>query len=144
MWRTVLAFFLLAVGAYVLINLLVTTEPERVEAQVERLVELARTGGDDAVDEILLAFADDYRGEDYFSLPRIEGYLRQYVGHRRIRSLETGGYTALWKDDEILVPILALYAKTDSVELRPVLRVTFASRDGEWKIVNVANMRLER
>jgi hypothetical protein len=142
-WRTVLGVVLLAIGAWVAINALVTTEPERVEAEVERLLDLAREGGEGAADEILGALAEDYHGD--YPRERIESYLDSYVGQARIRRLTTGNYKAVWKSDEIIVPILRIDAEThDGRAARTILRVTFAERDGEWKVVNVGRWRLER
>lgn len=144
MWRAALAIPLIVIAGYVAINLLVTTEPERVEARVARLCDLAREGGEDAAQEILDSFAEDYRGEGTFSRARVEYYVRRFIGSGQITELTTGDYAALWVDDEIVVPILSIQAKTERGALNPIFRVTFAERDGEWLIVNVGRWRLER
>ena len=144
MWRIAVVIVLVAIGIYVAVNAIITTEPERVEAEVERLLEVARRGGDEAVEEILLAFADDYRGEGTFSMTRIESGLRQWVAKGRITKLTTGNYQALWIGEEIIVPILSIQATTRHGAFNPILRVTFAPRDGEWRIVNVGRVRFER
>jgi hypothetical protein len=141
-WRTLLLGLAIVIAAYVLYNLLVTTDLERVEAEVERALARAREGGDEAAEALLECLADDYAGE--YPRRSIEIYVRRYVGQKRVRELTTGGYKAVWKGEEIVIPILRLDAETDSGSLRVILRVTFARRDGTWKVVNVGRWRLER
>ena len=142
MWRTLLVGTAIVIAGYVLFNLLVTTDLERVEDNVERALEHAREGGDDAAEAVLNILADDYDGE----VPRrsIESYVRRYVGEKRVRELSTGGYKAIWKGEEIVIPILRIDVRTDHWLGRAILRVTFAERDGAWKVVNVGRWRLER
>jgi hypothetical protein len=132
----------LVIAGYVVINLLVTTDLERVESEVEQAVVRAREGGDDAAEAILDLLAEDYDGE--YPRRSIENYVRRYVGEKRVRELTTGDYKAVWKGDEIVIPILRLDVKTDRFFGRAILRVTFAERDGAWKVVNVGRWRLER
>lgn len=142
MWRTLLVGVTIVVGAYVLFNLLVTTDLERVEDEVERALDHARRGGEDAAEAVLSILADDYDGE--YPRSSIERYVRRYVGEKRVRELGTGDYKAVWKGDEIVIPILRLDVETDQGPGRAILRVTFAERDGAWKVVNVGRWRLER
>lgn len=139
MVRTGLLITAIAVACYVLIHLIVTTDRERVEAEVERLLELARSGGEDAADEILAAFADDYRGT--IPLKRIAAFVRDYVGASRIVKLTTGSYKTFWDGDEIRIPILALYITAKGWEAKTLLTVVCAERDGEWKIVEFSRLR---
>jgi len=141
-WRTLLAGTAIVIAGYVVFNLLVTTDLERVENDVERALEHARQGGDDAAEAVLSILADDYDGE--YPRRSIESYVRRYVGQKRVREVTTGGYKAIWKGEEIVIPILRLDVKTDHGLARAILRVTFAERDGEWKVVNVGRWRLER
>lgn len=142
MWRTLLVGSAIVIAGYALYNLLVTTDLERVEAEVERGVRLAEKGGEEAAETILEMLADDYDGE----WPRrsIEHHVRRLVGGQRIRKVETGDYKAVWKGEEIVIPILRLDVETDSGPIRAILRVTFAPRDDTWKVVNVGRWRLER
>jgi hypothetical protein len=144
MWRTAGVIIVVSIAAYVAINALVTTEPERVEAEVERLLGLAREGGEGAVEGILGALAEDYRGSGSFDRARIEFYLKDYLGKGRIKSISTGDYKALWVDEEIVVPILRIIASTDRGETSVILRVTFGKRDGTWKIVDVSQWSFGR
>ena len=139
MARTGLLITAIALACYVLIHLLVTTDRERVEAEVERLLELARSGGEEAADEILAAFADDYRGT--IPLKRITAYVRNYVGASKIVKLATGSYKTMWDGDEIRIPILALYITTEGWETKSVLTVVCAERDGKWKIIEFSRPR---
>jgi hypothetical protein len=66
------------------------------------------------------------------------------VGEKRVRKLSTGDYKALWKGDEIVIPILRMDVETDRGSYSAILRVTFALRDDAWKVVNVGRWRLER
>jgi hypothetical protein len=132
----------IVIAGYALFNLLVTTDLERVEAEVEQALQHAREGGDEAAEAVLEILADDYDGE--YPRRSIEIYVRRFVGEKRVRKLTTGGYKAIWKGEEIVIPILRLDVETDSGPARAILRVTFAPRDGAWKVVNVGRWRLER
>jgi hypothetical protein len=143
-WRLFVAAGLLAIGIYFAIDAVIVTDRERVEEEVARLVDLAREGGPEAAEEILAALAGDYRGEGPFARERIEGHVRRQVGERRIERLLTGSYQAVPMGDDLVVPILRLQAKTRDFEANPVLRVTFAERDGRFRIVNVEQWRFER
>jgi hypothetical protein len=143
-WRTVLVALLLAIGIWLAIDALVKTDAERVEDEVARLVDLAREGGEDAAKGILAALADDYRGSGAFSRERIEGYVRQYVLEGRPEEITTGGYKAVPKGDEILVPLLRIDVRTKRFQANALLRVTFAERDGRFRVVNVEQWHLER
>ena len=144
MWRTAVAAVLLLVGVWLAIDALIVTDLERVEAEVERLVELARHGGADAAQEILAALADDYRGDGFYARERIADYVRRFVAEDRAEEISTGGYVAVPKGDEVIVPILRVDVRTKRTEATAVLRVTFAKRDGRFRIVNVEQWRLER
>jgi len=132
----------IVIGGYALWNLLVTTDLERVEDDVERALAHAREGGDDAAEAVLDILADDYDGE--YPRRSIENHVRRLVGEKRVRKLSTGDYKALWKGDEIVIPILRMDVETDRGSYSAILRVTFALRDDAWKVVNVGRWRLER
>jgi hypothetical protein len=140
----IVAGMLLALGIYFAIDAVIVTDAERVEEEVARLIDLARKGGPEAAEEILAALADDYRGEGPFARERVAGHVRRQVGEGRIEQLLTGSYEAVPLGGEYVVPILSLRAKTRDFEVNPILRVTFAERDGRFRIVNVAQWRLER
>lgn len=142
MGRTLLVGLAIVIAGYALYNLLVTTDLERVEDEVERVLAHAREGGDEAAEAVLDILADDYDGE--YPRRSIENHVRRFVGEKRVRKLTTGGYKAIWAGDEIVIPILRLDVETDSGPIRAILRVTFAQRDGAWKVVNVGRWRLER
>ncbi len=129
----------IAVSCWVLWHVIVTTDRERVENEVERLVELARKGGQDAADEIMAAFADDYRGS--VDLEWIRRQVQNYVGRKRLRSVEIGSIKTIWKDDEIVIPLLRVTLGFDGLKGMMLLSVTCAERDGEWKIVHVTRTR---
>jgi hypothetical protein len=135
-WRHALVALLLAVGLYVAIDALIETDAERVEAEVERLVEVARKGGDEAIAGILDAIADDYRGSGLYERERVVGYVRHYLAEPP-EELTTGKVVALDKGDEILIPLLTIHARTRRLGGSKPLRVTFAERDGRFKLVNV-------
>ena len=139
MARTSLLVAAIAVGCYVLVHLIVTTEPERVEAEVERLLGLARRGGEDAAEEILDAFAEDYSGS--FELDWIQKQVRNYVGRNRFKSVTVGSFSAVWKGDDILIPRLTVTLEVEGWKAVLFLAVTCAERDGEWKIVHVTRLR---
>lgn len=144
MWRTVLVGLLLAIGAWLAIDALVVTDLERVEAEVERLIDHGRQGGEEAGNGILAALADDYRGAGMYSRENLEGYVRRFVVLDRAERIETGGYEAVPAGDgEIVVPILRITAHKRG-EHTALLRVTFAERGDRFRIVNVESMRLER
>ena len=118
------------------IDLLTVSDREQVEQDVERLLDLAREGGDEAVDEILAALARDYRGA--VSRKTLEANLRRYVGKGQITSLVTGGYKTIWAGEEIHVPLLRITVKTDGFTQTVLLSVTYARRDGAWKVVDIS------
>jgi hypothetical protein len=142
--RTVALGLVLAVAAWFLVQAIVTTDREAVEAEIARLVALARQGGDDAVLGILDALAPDYRGTHPFTRESIEENLRHYLEPMRLDSLSTGDPSPVWKGEEIFVPILSIQAKADGAAYRVLLSVTFAERDGSWKIVSVSRAELGR
>ena len=142
MGRTLLVGLAIVIGGYALWNLLVTTDLERVEDDVERALAHAREGGDEAAEAVLDILADDYDGE--YPRRSIENHVRRIVGEKRVRKLSTGDYKALWKGDEIVIPILRIDLETDRGSHSAILRVTFALRDDAWKVVNVGRWRLER
>lgn len=138
MWRTILLGLGLAVAAYVAINLIVTTDLERVEEEIGHLVDLANEGGEAAVDGILAALADDYRGTPPFERESVERYLRRYVGDSKSRTITTGNPKPIWKGDEIFVPLLSVRATVDGATRQVILSLTFAERDGRWRIVDIS------
>lgn len=144
MWRIAVVGLLLAVGIWLAIDSLVTTDAERVEDEVARLVDLARQGGEDAAAGILAALAEDYRGSGAYSRERIAGYVQQHVALERAEEITTGKYIAVPAGDAILVPLLRLDVRTRRFQGTALLRVTFAERDGRFRIVNVEQWHLER
>ena len=138
MVRNLLAFAAIAVAAVVLINVVHTSDRERVEEEMLRLFDIARGGGEDAVREVLDAFAEDYRGTGYYSLKSIERNLRRVlVPAGRLEELSHGSIDAVVKGNEIVVPTVSIKANLGGEPMRVILAVTWAERDGEWKIVDV-------
>ncbi len=144
MGRIALVGSLVAIAIWFAIDALVTTDAERVEDEVERLVGLARQGGEDAAREILAALAEDYRGDGFFARERIADHVRRHVLEERAEEITTGKYVAVPAGDTILVPLLRLDVRTSRFEGTVLLRVTFAERDGRFRVVNVEQWRLER
>ncbi len=134
----------LAVGIWFAIDALITTDAERVEAEMERLLDLARQGGEAAATGILDALADDYRGSGAYSRANIEGYARRALLAEPPEELWTGDYVALPKGDEILVPLLRVHVRARGFEGDAIVRVWFAERDGRFRIVNVEHWGPER
>jgi len=142
--KIVVVGLLCAIGVWLLVDALITTDAERVEAEVERLLDVARKGGDAAAIEIRAAIADDYRGSGYYSRERIEEYIRRYVAGEVPEELWTGDYVAVPKGDEIVIPILRLHVRTKRIEGDTILRVTFAKRGDRFRIVSVDSWSSER
>lgn len=138
MFRIVLVIVLVAIGLWLALDALITTDAERVEAEIERLLEVAERGGDDAAAEILDAFAEDYRGSGFYSRERIRDYVRRYVEGERPEELWTGNYEAIPAGDgTIFVPLLRIHVKTKNFEGDAIVRVTFAKREDRFRIVSV-------
>ena len=145
MWRTTFAVIAVSVAVWFLIDWLYKSDREMVEEKLERLFDAAREGGDAAVDEILAAFADDYRAEGAFDLKRIKSYLRRFVGESRVETLTPGGYKTLWAGTEILVPLLRLRVDTSEGTTNVLVEVAFIEQDeDDWRIVSVRRARLVR
>ncbi|MCK6460970.1 MAG: hypothetical protein L6Q95_13890 [Planctomycetes bacterium] len=140
--RIVIMGLLLAIGLWLAVDALITTDAERVEAEVERLLDLARQGGEDAAAEILDAVADDYRGA--YSKETIGRYLRMCLVDDRVEELTTGSPAYIPKGGEVLIPLFRLDVRTKRFQGTAILRVTFAKRDGRFRIVSVENWRSER
>jgi len=103
-----------------------------------RLFDVAREGGEEAVVEILDAFADDYRGSGYFARKSIERRLRAaLVPAGRLKKLTHGSIDAVVKGQEIMVPTVSIEAEYGGASVRAIFAVTWAKRDGLWKIVDV-------
>jgi hypothetical protein len=133
------------VAAVVAINLLYTSDRERVEEETLRLFELAREGGEDAANEILDAFADDYRGQGLFSKRSIERRLRlALVPAGTATDIKHGGFDTLVKDDEIVIPLIHVQATVGGGPARVFLIITWGSRGGRWKIVDISQWRAGR
>jgi hypothetical protein len=137
MWRMIVGGLVLVVALYMLVDALIVTDLERVEEEIARLIEVAERGGPEAVDELLAAFADDYRSGWPYDRAAIERYLRTYVATARSRSVDTGSYTAVPAGEEIVVPLLRIDAVFDDARVTTIVRLTFGERDGKWKIVAV-------
>jgi len=136
--RNILAILAVVIAAVVLINLLYTSDREYVEEEMLRLFEVARGGGDEAVAEIMEAFAADYRGTGYFSLKSIERRLRgAIVPAGRLKKLTHGSIDAVVKGQEILIPTVSIQAEFGKNPVNAVFAVSWAKREGEWKIVDV-------
>lgn len=144
MARTVLAGLVLAVAAWLAIQALVTTDLESVEEEIARLVALANAGGEDAVAGILAALAPDYRGSSPFARSSVERHLRRYLGASKSRDIKTGDPSPIWKGDEIVVPLLSIRATVDGSTRTVILMVTFAQRNGTWKVVDVSRAQWGR
>ena len=140
MGRPVLIFLVVLVGVWALWNALITTDLDRVEQDVKRVVALALEGGEASADEILAAFADDYRGTGMFALDDIERRLKRWVVPGKVRSLQTGDFKVLSTGSEIEVPLLAIYADLDGWDVKMLIRLTYAQRRGDWKIVNISRI----
>lgn len=138
MARTVALGLVLAVAAWVAIQAIVTTDREAVEEEIGRLVEVARSGGDEGVAEILAALAPDYRGSSPFTRESMEANLRRFLAPGRMSDLATGDPSPIWKGEEIFVPLLSVRAKVDGAARTVILAVTFAEREGRWRIVDVS------
>ena len=134
--------------AIVAATLFFTSDLDRVESEMERLIELALKGGDEAADEILDAFAEDYRGTGWFSRKSIEGRLRSVlVPPERLSALTHGDLAPIAIGSEIKIPIVSLRATIGGTEQRVLLAITFAQREGhngeiQWKIVEVTRWRM--
>ena len=139
MWRGIAAGLAACIVVFYIVDLLTTSDREQVEQDVARLLDLAREGGDEAVDEILAALARDYDGA--VSRKALESYLRRYVGKKQITSLVTGNYKTIWAGDEIYVPLLRITARTAGFTQTVLLTVTYARRDGAWKVVDISRWR---
>ena len=145
MVRTLLGFLGIAALALLAINLLFADDLDRVEEEMERLVEVAEEGGEAAVEEILDAFADDYRGSGFFSRESIERRLRVLlVPPERVSDLRHGDFAPVAKGEEILIPIVSLRGSVEGEERQVLLAVTFGYRDDRWKIVDVTRLQFGR
>ena len=129
---------------FVLVQWLYTDDLERCELLLEEMVAAAETGGEDAVDFILAGFADDYRGSEPYTLDRLERYLRRYVAAERVKGITTGDPDPIADGSEIHIPLYRVTVELDDQTGTLLLAITFAKRDGEWKIINVASSRFGR
>jgi len=137
--RTLLIVSVLALASFLLIQAIVTTDRERVEAEIGRLADLARKGGPEAAAAIRAAFADDYRGTGAFALREIERQLERWVAPAKLRKVTLGDPQPIATDsDGILVPILRVTVESDGGVLGTfILTMTWGERDGTWKIVDI-------
>jgi hypothetical protein len=126
-----------AIAVWLAIDALITTDAERVEMEIERLLGLARMGGEDAAAQILDAIAEDYRGA--YSRDAIGRYLRQFLVEDRPEEITLGTPMPVPKGGEILVPLLRVDVRTRHAAVSTVLRVTFARRGDRFRIVSVEN-----
>ena len=110
------------------------SDRDRVEKELKRLVDVVRKGGPDAADEVLDAFADDYRGT--MALDDIRG--RLIAVRNGVPSLRIGKVKSIWDGDEIVIPLLRVSAKGYGTGL---VTITWAERDGEWKITSFKRAR---
>lgn len=136
MWRIAVVGLLIAIGLWLAIDALVVTDMERVEAEVERLVEVARKGGEEAAAEILGAFADDYRGSGFYARENVERYVRQFLVNDRLEEITVNKFGIVPKGDEIMIPFLKVDARSARDQGSAYVRLFFAKRDGVFKIVS--------
>jgi len=131
---------ILALVAYQWIHV---SELDEVEAEMERLFEIAERGGEDAADSILAAFADDYRGAGPFSIDRVRRYVRSaLVPAGTTTDLKHGDFQPVKRDAEIVVPIVRIQGEVRGRTTNVVVSVTWARRDGAWKIVDVSRWQM--
>ena len=145
MGRSLLIVSLLGITVFLLWNLIFTSEIEQVESSVQRLVDRARQGGAGAVDEILDALSDDYRGESPFDRASVVRRLNRYLGDTGFDLLETGSINAIKMDDEIVIPLLRIRARTRrGVEGNVLLALFFAESAEGWRIVDIKRAEFGR
>jgi len=141
-WRTVLVVLAFAVMIFLTIQWLWKDDTDAVEARIEHLLEVARQGGEGAAAEIIDALADDYDGG--IGRKSIEQWVRNIVGNGKVRTLTTGDYDVVSKADGIVVPIFRIDLETSSRRAAAVFVLTFALRDGDWKVTSVDQWRFGR
>lgn len=139
MRRTLLGTIAIGVAVWIGINLLYTSDREKVEEETERLLLLARRGGEEASEAILAALADSYRGTMY-SREEVGGILAQWVSPARLASLDWGAVHATWKDGEFLVP-LRITARTRLDAGTILVTVLFAEEQGSFRVVDVTRWK---
>lgn len=140
--RNLLLAIGMAVTAFVAFQFIHTSELERVEEEMERLFDLAAEGGEDAADEILDAFAEDYRGTGPFKLTSVQRTIRSaLVPAGTAKDLKRGGFQPVKKGEEILVPIVRVSGEVRGNSLSFIVSVMWARREGEWKIVQITRWR---
>lgn len=144
MWRIALVGSLLVIGVWLAIDALITTDLERVEQEVLRLVEVARKGGEEAADEFLAAFADDYRGSGLYARDNVARYVHRFLVDDRPEEISIGKPIAVPKGEEIMIPLLRVDARTRRDQGTAFVRLTFAKRDGRFRIVNAEQGGLGR
>ena len=133
----------IAVAAFVAYQFLHVTELDVVEEEMERLFDVARNGGEDAVDEILDAFADDYRGAGPFRIDSIRRNLRYaLVPAGSATGLKRGDFQPVARSGEILVPIVSVSGEVKGNPVRVVVSVLWGRREGRWKIVDITRWRM--
>ena len=143
--RTVIGLVGIALLAFLAVNLLFSDDRDRVEDEMERLIEVAERGGEEAVAEILDALADDYRGSGWFARKSLERRLRAVlIPPGRLTELRHGDFDPVVKGDEIVIPLVSLRARIEGNSQQVFLAVTFAFRDDVWKIVNVTRWQMGR
>lgn len=124
------------------VDWLVTTDAERVEMEFERLLALARKGGDEAYAGIIDALAEDYHG--LYSRDTIERYLRLAIVDDKPEEIATGSPAFVPKGEQIVIPLLRIDVRTKRYQGTGILRVTFAKRGDRFKIVSVDPWQNER
>jgi len=133
--RIAIIVILSAVALWIAVDALVTTDAERVEMEFDRLLALARKGGDEAYAEILDALADDYHGA--YTRQTIERYLRMALVDAKPEEITTGSPAFVEKDGDILIPLLRIEARIKGEAYGTIVSVTFAKRGDRFKIVSV-------
>jgi hypothetical protein len=131
------------IAALVAYQAIHVSDLERVEEEMERLFEAARRGGEEAADEIDAAFAGDYRGSGVFELDRVRRRIRSaLVPAGTVTDLKHGDFQPVKKNDEIVVPIVRVQGDVRGRSVGFVVSVTWAKRDGAWRIVDISRWRM--
>jgi len=140
--RIAIVVVLAAVAIWLAVDWLVTTDAERVEKEFDRLLTLARQGGDEGYAGILDALAEDYHGT--YSRETIERYLRLALVDDKPEEITTGSPAFVAKGDQIVIPLLRIDVRAKRYQGTGILRVTFAKRGDRFRIVSVDPWQNER
>ena len=126
-------------------QLLFTSDRDLVESKMEELFDIARLGGEDAVERILDEFAEDYRGSGTFSRARVERQLRwALIPDGKSTEIKHGDFDPIVVGTEIEIPIVSVSAEVDGTPVRVILRVVWGPEDQDWKIVDITRWQTNR